>query len=99
MTFRVTYVGEGITSNALGVFQRHTTARTQDEPLARSLAQDRRWEVQDETGTRLGQQEEPQQPSWQRSFQAAAVEALPGAEPDVDEGGSRRSKRRQSEQG
>ena len=54
MSYRVTYLGDGVVTNAMGSFQRHTTANTEDEALARSLAADTRWEVLDPTGSRIG---------------------------------------------
>lgn len=54
MGYRVTYNGDGIVSNELGVFQKYTTANTADEAIANRLASDQRWEVVDHTGARLG---------------------------------------------
>lgn len=45
MSWRIEYVGEGVVSNAAGVFARNVAAWTDDEVLARGLAADPAWDV------------------------------------------------------
>lgn len=45
MSWRIEYVGEGVVSNAAGVFARNVAAWTDDESLARGLASDPAWDV------------------------------------------------------
>lgn len=59
--FKVTYNGEGVASNALGVFQNGTTAYTSNEKIAQEIAVDTAWSVTDKDGNSIGpkQVEEP----------------------------------------
>jgi hypothetical protein len=55
MSYRITYIGDGVASNKLGAFQNGTTANTDDETLARELAgRPDQWRVTDKDGTLVG---------------------------------------------
>lgn len=69
--YRITYIGDGVTNNKLGVFQNGTTANTNDEQLARALSSaPGQWRVTDKDGTIFG----GPAPANPESVSAAALE-------------------------